>query len=755
MNKLKYNLYVLIAVAFLSSNNVIAQEEGGFMLEEVTEAPAPVYFSFVEGGGIYSSADSFKFGEYNGLEEEGFYANFNFGVSLLTAYDDNSTQYADFSGTNVGLDNRSLYGEYGQQGRYSVYAEYDQIPHNRLDDALTPFVGAGTNNQTLPASFSPTATVTTQLPLQSTLNQVDVETDRYTAGAGFTWIPLENWQLRGNYHHQIKDGTETLASIFAQGGGGNLRSSILVVPVDYQFDEADVGVAYTTKQYQVDLSYHFSYFNNSEGAVNWRNPFNEGGGGTGARFNDPGLIATAPDNTAHQVTLSGGYNFGATSRLSGSFSWGQMLQSDSFYNYSVNPRFPITTLLPRGDLDGEIQTLFANLNFTTRPIRNLSLGAHYTYDDRDNQSPRDVYSRIRNDASAQADPTDPTDENNRVPRPYSLERHKVELDADYRLTRIFKLGAGYEFEQIDRDLSEVDSTREHTGKVKLSLTPYGSTSGWIKYAFSRRTGDDYVTNLPFVEGQTAAHIATLTFDELFENDPTLLKWYMNDRDKHDVKGNINFTPANTVSLGLTGGVSLSDYNDSTTLGPSLGLRKDTRGYGTFDLGLYPTENIDTYAYVTYERIQREQNGYERNTVVTPLSVRDPGRFWDLDTIDDVYSLGTGVNIRDLMGGRVDINADYTFSYADTEIDPVGGTTLQPVFDLTHLTTRTHSFNITGDYRLRDNMKVRLAYLFEYFKTRDFSLSQVYPDSLNNVLLLGNTDPNYTAHVGWLSFIYEF
>jgi MtrB/PioB family decaheme-associated outer membrane protein len=752
MNKVKYNLYVLIIGVCLSSTNIIAQEEGGFMLEEVAEAPPPVYFSNVEFGFIYNSEDSFKFGEYNGLEEEGFYADFNFDVSLLTPYDDDSTRYMEFYGTDVGLDSRSVYGEYGQQGRYSAYIDYDQIPHNRLDDALTPFVGAGSNNQTLPASFSPTATETTQLPLASTLRQVDVETQRYKAGGGFSWIPRENWQFRGNYHHEIKDGTETLASIFAQGGGGNLRSSILVIPVDYEFDEADVGVAYTTDKYQLDLSYHFSGFNNRDAATHWRNPFNEGGGGTGAMFNDPGLIENSgPDNTAHQVTLSGGYNFGLyASRLSGSLSFGKMLQDDNFFNYTVNPRFlPLATPLPRSSLDGEIQTIFANLNYTARPLPRLSVGARYTYDDRDNKTPRDVYSRVRNDADAQADPADPTDSNNRLPRPYSLERHLIELNGDYRLSRMAKLGVGYEFENIDRDFSERETTREHTGNVKLSLTPLGTTSGWIKYAYSRRDGDDdYISNQPFIDGHRPVQPVE------FENDPLLRKWYLADRDKHELKGNVNYMPGDAVSLGLTGSVSHSDYDNSP-----LGLQKDDRGYTTLDLGFYPRENVDTYAFLTYERMERERNGYERTVDLTPDSIRDIGRFYFTDTIDDVYSIGTGINIHDLMGGKVDISADYIFSYADTEIKPVGGTTAQPlgpeVGQLSHLTTRTHSITITGDYRLRDDMKLRAAYLFEYFKTRDWALDSVYPDTLNNVLLLGNTDPNYAAHVGTLSFIYEF
>ena len=428
-----------------------------------------------------------------------------------------------------------------------------------------------------------------------------------------------------------------------------------------------------------------------------------------------------------------------------------MLQDDNFLAYGV--AFPTNFPLPRSSLDAEIQTLFANLNFTARPLPRLSVGAHYTYDDRDNKTPRDVYSRIVNDSAAQIDPGNDAEEN-RVPRPYSLERHKVEVDADYRLTRMAKLGVGYEFESIDRDFTERETTDEHTGKVKLSLTPFNMTSGWVEYAYSSRDGsiyDDFRTNQPFLDGHTPAHIAGLSGTELYEQDPLLRKWYLADRNKHEVRGTVNYTPYNQISLGLTGGYADSSYDKST-----LGLRGDTRLHSTIDLGLYPTEDVDGYAFLTYERLTHSQNGLQRGFAdqFQPGDPRPIGQFWALGTEDQVYSLGTGIKVRDIMGGKIDIGADYTFSFADTKTDPDGGSALT-FAELPHLKTKIHSITITGDYRLRDNMKLRASYLFEYFRTRDFALDDVAPDTLEHVILLGNSSPNYTAHVVGASFIYEF
>ena len=261
MKNIKLRLYLLLALVCLFPNKIIAQgedeevmsgpqgEEEGLMLEEApVEEAAPVYYREWEAGFVYSSADSFKFGEYTGLEEEAFRPNGNFLIRSITPYDkpDGSTKYYKATGTNLGLDSRSLFGEYGEGGKYSVYLKYDQLPHFQIGDARSLFVGAGTTFQTTPAGWT-AADSTTLLSAANpgvfpSSNQVDIETDRTTLGGGLSWIPAEHWLVKGNYHHQMKDGTEHLAAYFGTSPG-SARSSTLIIPVDYNFDDFDFGIS--------------------------------------------------------------------------------------------------------------------------------------------------------------------------------------------------------------------------------------------------------------------------------------------------------------------------------------------------------------------------------------------------------------------------------------------------------------------------------------------------------------------------------
>ena len=99
----------------------------------------------IEVGAGYVSQDSFKFGQYNGLFNKGVYGIFNIDARGGAPYDSDSAQRWRIYGTNLGLDDRYLYGEFGDQGTYKVWGSYDQLRSNYAtgDTYQTPFQGAG------------------------------------------------------------------------------------------------------------------------------------------------------------------------------------------------------------------------------------------------------------------------------------------------------------------------------------------------------------------------------------------------------------------------------------------------------------------------------------------------------------------------------------------------------------------------------------------------------------------------------------
>ncbi len=735
-----------------------AQEEL-MTMEEVEELP-PLYTSEIEVGAGYASEDSLKFGEYNGLEDEGGFFIGNIQVRKYIAPDGPKDTYWELDGRNLGLDSRSLYMEYSRTNLFRVNFEYDQIPHNRFNDGLTPFIGTGTRNQTLPAGWvgaGSTAGLTALVP--SLRGTGDIETERQRYGGGFDWRLTDRWSLSGNYRHEEKDGTDTIGAIFGTNGG-NPRGSVIVRPIDYESEEFDFAVNYNGDRGQYSLSYHLSVFDNNEPYLFWDNPFNLGGWDAGANFSDDarGRMGSEPDNHAWKINFAGGYNLGMRTRLSGSVSYGQMKQDESFLPFSSV--FPAPIPLPRDSLNGEIETLYANINVSTRVTSRLSLKGRYTYDERDNNTPRDIYVRIAGDAGAQGALISG---NARVNWPYSLERHKLDLEGSYNLYDFLpgtRISAGYEFESKDRDFTEFDSTDEHTGKVRLSFTPSAVAGGWVRYQHQERSGDStYVSNQPFRTGHNPDYIAFLEANDpggLFENDPLLRKFHLADRDRDQVAAALNFYPSDVVALTLSGRYNKDDFDNS-----QVGLLDSENSSVSFDAAFTPNKKISLHGFVTYENYKYRQRAFEHPGFLgdlTPTTDRFAvfgDNFWGMESEEDVVTGGAGIDWN-VIEDKFNIKADILVSLANTETTPFDvGTGLQPTLALPDLKSDLYRFTLEGEYKYRENMGVRVRYLYEEFDTSDFALDLVSVNTLSNVILLGNGTPNYSDHVIGVSWFYNW
>lgn len=763
------------------------EEEG--MLEEEGEELPPLYTKEVELGIGYStnttfSAGSFKFGEYNGLEDDGAFAIGNIKLRKSSVIGDDDNDYWEFSGTNLGLDPRNVYGEYSHDGTYGDYSnnsgyriffEYDEIPHNQFEDGQTPFFGAGTTNQTLPPVWTGTLTNTANMTdLLTSLKNVELETERVRLGGGLRWDFTDHWAASTTYRHENKEGSDPIGAIFGSSGG-NPRGSVIAVPIDYEFDEFNANLAYTGMKGQASLNYHLSLFNNKDTSVFFENPFNNGQWDAGANFSDGavGQLSLFPDNQAHQVQFAGGYNFTPKTRTTATISYSRWLQDEKFLPFSnvftPDPAFP----LPRSSLDGDIQTIFANFNLYSRLTNKLDVKARYTYEDRDNKTPRDVYLRIPGDSAEQdAGPGPGTgleSDQARINWPYELTRHLAELDGGYRITPMTKLQLGYAYERKERDnFSEVEDTDEHTGKVRLSATPFNTVSGWIKYSHSWLDGSSYVANQPLLTGHTSEHIDFVITDDcggvaagcadLFENNPLIRKFHFANRDRDRVQAAINFYPTDKVDFTVNGEYRDDDYDDTP-----FGLQKSRRYIATLDAGWHPTDRFNAYAFGTYEVYQYDQRGFAHNSAFFPGDGNSPSAnpddIWTTDTEDETYMAGTGFDWF-VVEDKFKLSLDFVWSQTTTSFDQtLGGVPMAQIGGshavLQDVTTDLYNLSITGEYKVKDNIKARLGYMYERYITRDFGLDMVDPDTLSNVILLGQQSPDYLAHVFGISLVYEF
>ncbi|MGR9014319.1 MAG: MtrB/PioB family decaheme-associated outer membrane protein [Gammaproteobacteria bacterium] len=731
---------------YLVGNCYAADEEAmDFSLDAApvsqTLPPAkPLYSSEIELGGGYSSEESFKFGEYSGLQNRDGFVIGNLHMQQRADPNSNSTDYWKLDGRNLGLSSRFIRGEYGRQGKGRLFFEYNQTPHYRWDDAKTPFIANG-NDLNLPFGWVPGGNTKALPNLNSSLQPVSIATERRKYRSGLNWQFNPQWGANISYFHEKKDGTDITSGIFGTTGGNPL-AAVLPRPVNQDTDDVNMELNYNNQKSQFGIRYHLSLFDNID-SLTWQNPYSLRAPLLTA-FPDKGRISLEPDNQAHQISLNFGQSFDNTARLTGRFSYGWMLQNQDFLPYTVNPKLNVAIPLPRDSLNAHVNNLLGNLTFTARPLKKTDVKARYTYTERDNQTPINTYTLLRNDSENQDTAVDSDLKRNNLP--YGYRKHKAQFDLGYRLFTSSKLSAGYDFERVERDYAEVAYTHEHTGRIKLTSSPFSFMSSRLQYAHSIRNASDYRDNRLFIESHTQDYLNTLPVDRRFSNNPLLRKFQYADRISDKINGSLSLMPTDKLTLNLSGNYSRDNYD------AVFGLSQQNRLSGTFDMSYALNKNLDLHGFYTQEYFLSKQNGFARNTALAALPPLNANSFWGLDNQDDIYTAGAGLNWA-IVENKLDVGVDYIFSRAVTELNP---NRMSPAtVALPSINTDLHSLVFRGDYHLKENLRLRLSYRYESLRTKDFARDNVAPDTIAQVIGLGSSSPDYNAHVFGLSMIFNY
>jgi MtrB/PioB family decaheme-associated outer membrane protein len=336
-----------------------------------------------------------------------------------------------------GQDNRRIDAEIGRQGSQRLSLGYREMPNHRYDDGVTPFCRDGSGVLLLPTDWS-AGTETGQMPLlEASLRDQNIDHERWRLDLSYSRLFGGGWQFDVDYRREVKDGSRLVGGVIGNSGG-NRRSALLAAPVDFVTDIVDVSLRYHSDGCQAGLGVQASRFNNRQTSVTWQNPFSAvGGWADGAGFTDGlGRTSLEPDNDFVQARAFGPYDLSPTTRLSATLAAGRMSQNNAFLPYTVNPALDAPLELPRADLDGRTDTLLADVRLSARPLPRLRVSASYRYDDRDNQTPWDLYAPVRGDSLDQVAP-----EAGRLNLPYSYAEQRFGVDARYRLASRTRLNA--------------------------------------------------------------------------------------------------------------------------------------------------------------------------------------------------------------------------------------------------------------------------------------------------------------------------
>jgi MtrB/PioB family decaheme-associated outer membrane protein len=670
--------------------------------------------SEVELGFLWNSSDSFQFGNYTGLFRDGFFVLGNIDALWRGLGSDNDARFLRLQGLNLGLDSRYVGAEYGVQGRYGLFFEYDQLPVYEAETALFFHDGLGTESLTLDEGWIAGDNGSeAEMPLRDDLtHQFDIDHQRKRIGGGFSLVLPASLSFDARYDYEEKDGTK-LAGAIVGINGGDPRSVIVPEPIDYVTQNFEAVLRYLGEKWQGSLGYYGSAFSNENNLLRWEVPYlNPGSWDPTAGFDGSGACVTPegcgtgrkgqmPDNWFHQIMASGGVSLPYNTRVTLNTAFGWMLQDDDFLPYSVNANLAAETqggaatdaadlaALPRTSLDGEIFTTVIDFKVASRPLPKLSTDLRYRFDNRENNTPQSTYFYIPSDATDQN--VAANSDTGRINLPYSFTQHRVDVEAGYEVWKRTQLRLGYIWKLTDRDYQEVDDLTDHTLRMALTSRPHSMVSTRLVYSHIWRNGD-YTGNAPFVQKHIPGYVdeeatACLASDAVlngdlpasacpFENHPLLRKYYLAERERDELRFLLTLLPREDLTIGVNLNWAMDDYEED-----SVGITGADHLSPGIDVSWTPLEQLSTHVFYTYQRNEVEQNGWTSVGfpflgVPTFSQVVDPRFRWDHETDDQIHTVGVGFDWQ-AIPYRGSTTSAFAASTASPTSSPCGSATSSP------------------------------------------------------------------------------
>lgn len=732
-------------------------------------------------GALYSSQDSAKFGQYNGLNKEGAYGIGNFDIRGGDGYDadKNSALRWKLNGADLGTTNRELGGSISNQGKWKLNLGYDELRHNITDTFQTPLQGnTGGNEFNLPGNFGTINSATglpgtrALTPNQSNAFHTEQEyTERRNGKASGSYTFSGQLNAQFDYNHLDQNGAKLIGT-GSQGGinlvGGSTgraeAENIIMNPTNYTTDNVNATLNWTGNKGHLTGGYYGSMFYDKYNSLSWQNAVATGASGcSGKNCDVNNTMSTAPSNSLHQANLSGGYNFSSATKLAGGFSYSYNSQNSSYAPTTIIQASGVPfdmmrgTGLPSSSLNGQVATTHGDLKLTNQSIKDLTLSAGFKFNQRDNYTNSNIY-KYFNIAGIAAG-----NQYTGINTPYSNSKSQYEAAADYRLTNKQKLRLAYERENIKRWCNQVvggaqciASPSSNEDKVSLGyrLKAFDDVNFNAGYSFAKRNANldhNYLANSGNYALTTAVSGSALNGGDYlgFAAYP-----YAN-RNQNMVKTGVNWQATQKLDMGLNGRYTYDSYDQTLGVqsGRSLGVNFDT----TYSYA----EKSSISGYWSWQNGQRNlvsgATGNGASQTVAPTNV------WANQLEDNGHAFGFLTRNGGLLNNKLEIIGDFSYSIDKSSystqvpyLATCGASGTLSCGDMSSIKNGLFSLKLTGNYTVHKNGRMALAYIYQQLSSNDyFYNSQQFGFTPNTLMPTGLQPQSYRANVVALSYNYNF
>jgi MtrB/PioB family decaheme-associated outer membrane protein len=611
----------------------------------------------------YLDKDARRFGQYSGLNERGAYGLLDLDI---VNRDDATGTWLKFRARNLGLESRELRFDHNRQGNWGYFIEYSQTPRFEPYVANTAVRGIGSNNLAVPSASTPGI-------------NLDLKTRRDALGLGFDKHFGPSLSLQVRFKNEEKDG----ARVFARGTPSIFQFT--PEPIDSTTRQLEAILNYVGKDLQVSGGYYGTMYNNKFSALN----ITEFPGATGLAGFTP--IGLPPDNHAHQFYLTGGYNFTTTTRGTFKLSYSRLTQDDAFVTGvplapGVGP-----------NLGGKIETTFAQVGLTARPLPRLSLRANLRYEDRDDKTPILTY-------FTGAGPTATTNGQN---EPRSFQTTAGRLEASYAMPMGFRLTGGLDYDERKRNTNPIhsvshrDRTEETAWRLEVRRSMSETVNGALSYVRSERDGSTFLTTVVNNGTPGSNLIAPL---------------HLADRDRDKWRLSLDWTPVDALSLQFFFDDARDRYGARTAQG--LGPRSGKAQNYSLDAAYTVSEALKFTAWYSRNDNRAEQATCVNasGTGVCPATAGSP--LWRAQLRNAGDSFGIGVRAK--PAPRLQLGADLTHSDITDEFRQQAITAGATVNSLPDINSRNTTLKLFADYAVQKNAGIRLNYIYDRWSSDDWT-----------------------------------
>ena len=696
-----------------------------------------------------------KFYEYRDLRQ-GPFGN----VWLSTGSRDGLYQ-VDLGGLNIGYDDQYYWLDASKAGEHYFNFTWDQTPHVYSTGALTFYQGIGTGALTLPPALQgaggfgnhPFGGAPTFI--NPFLYQTDIGIRRDTAAASYRWTPTDAWDIRADYSHMSRTGSQIDGIVgFGNIGGGGSSAVQVPKPVDdatqnYGLNGEYAGTSPWGKRFTFKLAYNGSTYTDNLSSYLVENPYSAPPPGSTGQ-SPFARMSLWPSNQMNAAGGAWSSELPWQSRYAGTLNYSMMRQNDAFQPMSFQvPNFP----LPASSLNGAVNTLLSNNVVTTRITPELTNKASYRYYNYDNRTPQlffpCTFATLGNcDAWISLDRTNAAN-NELAIRALVMSYNKQNAGDElvWHPTREWTFGAAYGFERYNWANYIASATNENSAKVFADWKPASWFTLRSSGYFADRRADNYdlgaLTNFQFPDRPPSnSWLLSPSYRILMVDNRQ--RW----------KANVAFDLVVVPGLLITPTFKYQDDNYGLNPANQMGLT-DARSW---DAGVDVTYVIDprTSVSVGYMREYLSQLVY--NTASTAANVLPGGTNFMLTDDRIIVDTFTGVLRYAAIPDKLDTELRYTASQGVDRQHVLRVTSATPV-GFPDVTTWYQRLDATATYTFDKSqlaalgwkgiVKAKLHYAWERNAVNNWAQDPLMPTGNPGeptLIYTAYDNPNYNVHL---------